>query len=172
MKMPLMLEVKDKKILVVGGGTIGFRKALSFLSYEGNVTCLSLSFLKDFEETTVECIVGPYDRAYISSYDIIVAATENHHLNGEIYHDAQELKKLCMTVDAINPSDFDHMAVKRKGDLTIAVSTQGGSPMFSKKMVQTLMAHVSDDELNTLASMVEKRRRKLNKENEKLYHSN
>lgn len=162
MKMPLMLDVKGKGVLVVGGGTIGLRKTKTFLKYGANVTCLSLDFLEDFQEMELTCIQGGYP-IKLDAYDIIIAATNDESLNGRIYEDAKALHKLCMTVDHINPSDFDFMAIRAKHDLTIAVSTGGKSPLFSKQIVDALMEFVSDEDLEKLERMVRKRQRRFQK---------
>ena len=161
MKMPLMLDVKDKQVLVIGGGPIGFRKAMKFLEYGANVTCISLDFIDDFNQTEIVCIHKPYHKKQLSDFEWIVAACDIS-LNGEIYRDAKQLNKLCMTVDRMQPSDFSFMAIREQRGLTLAVSTQGGSPSFSKEMVEKLMLSVTSDELDRLEDMVKKRREYLN----------
>lgn len=161
MKMPLMLDMKNKKVLIIGGGKIGGRKASTFLRYGALVTCISPELDDSFSSLDVNHIKGYYQDD-LDGFDIIVAATDDYDLNGRIYKKAHEMKKLCMTVDHINPSDFDFMAVRQKRDLTIAVSTGGGSPGFSKEIVSSLMKSVSSEDLDSLETMIKKRRERLN----------
>ena len=67
-----------------------------------------------------------------------MVATSSRELNASIYHDAQRLGVLCNVVDVPEYCDFYYPAVVRRGDLQIAVSTNGQSPALAQKLRQQL----------------------------------
>ena len=62
---------------------------------------------------------------------LAIAATNNHRLNKKIYKDCQELDVLCNVVDEPELCDFFVPAVVKRGDLQIAVGTEGHCPAYS-----------------------------------------
>ncbi len=163
MQMPIMIEMNRKKVLVVGGGPIGYRKAKKLDAFGADVTCLSMTFCKALTiEPGISCITAVYDSAFIKNYDMVVAATNDAKLNAEIYRQCNKDHICCMTVDAVNPSDFSFMATAVKEHLTIGVSTQGGSPVFAKELVEQLMSTIRDNDLDQLSMLIEKRKRMMN----------
>ena len=160
--MPLMVDVEGKKVLVVGGGTIGFRKTEKLCDYGAKVTCVSESFCSDFEDLgAVTLVMATYDPGYLQDFIMIVAATDKPDVNRRIYEDSKNAGLLCMTVDHKSPSDYAFMATQKKGPLSISVSTDGGSPGFSKDLVEGLMASVTDEQIAELEEMIRLRRQKL-----------
>ena len=72
---------------------------------------------------------------------LVIAATNDHELNKQIYKDCQELEILCNVVDQPELCDFYVPAVVRRGDLQIAIGTEGDCPAYAghirKKLEQT-----------------------------------
>jgi precorrin-2 dehydrogenase/sirohydrochlorin ferrochelatase len=60
-----------------------------------------------------------------------VAATNNNQLNKQIYRDCQELEVLCNVVDVPELCDFFVPAVVKRGDLQIAIGTEGKCPAYA-----------------------------------------
>jgi precorrin-2 dehydrogenase/sirohydrochlorin ferrochelatase len=69
---------------------------------------------------------------------LAVVATASRTLNGSIYREAQRRGVLCNVVDVPDYCDFYYPAVVRRGDLQIAISTNGQSPSLSQKLRQQL----------------------------------
>lgn len=154
MKMPLMFELKDKQILVVGGGKVGYQKSKKLIRYGAQILCVSKEHSEAF--TGLEAcrlVVDKYDESYIQEVDMVIAATNNRAVNDQIYLDCQIHKILCMRVDQVNQSDISFMATKEKEGLTVAVSTSGSSPNFSKKLVEQLMETVTEEAFRRLKLM-------------------
>lgn len=160
MQLPLMLEVKGMKVLVIGGGVVGFRKSKKLSQFGAEVTCVSAGFDPRFDTLTeVRCVIDTYNDTHLEGMSLAVAATDNPVVNTEIYKACQKRSILCMTVDAINTSDYSFMATEVKGDLLIGVSTHGKSPSFSKALAGQLMATISTQQLETLEEMIKKRKK-------------
>jgi len=160
MQLPLMLEVKDMKALVIGGGHIGFRKSEKLSRFGANVTCLSERFDVRFDTLTeVHCVKATYNASYVEGMSLVVAATDDSVVNTEIYEACQKCGILCMTVDAISASDYSFMATEVKDDLLIGVSTHGKCPSYAKVLAGQLMATVSQHQLDELEKMIKNRKR-------------
>ena len=69
---------------------------------------------------------------------LAVVATASRDLNGSIYREAQRRGILCNVVDVPEYCDFYYPAVVRRGDLQIAISTNGQSPSLAQKLRQQL----------------------------------
>lgn len=162
MGIPIMLDVRDKKVLIVGGGNIGYRKACTFVKHHADVMCVSLRFNKKFDTlNTVKKIEAGYNEAMLYGKDFVIAATDDSDLNGVIYNQCKDEKILCMTVDYENPSDFSFMAYRDKQDLLLALSTKGKSPKFAKEMITHIMEQLDESYFEQLKHDSDERERRI-----------
>ena len=81
--------------------------------------------------TDAELIKSRYSKNYLAGALLAIAATNNHKLNKQIYKDCQELEVLCNVVDVPELCDFFVPAVVKRGDLQIAVGTEGQCPAYA-----------------------------------------
>lgn len=134
--MPVFLEVKDKKFLIVGGGKVATEKIKRVLKFSYNITVVSPEITQELEsiikENSLNYINSPYTSDIIKDYDIIIVAVSDTNLQKVIYNDAKRENKLCNTVDVIGESDFIFPSVVKKGNLIVAFSTSGSSPALAK----------------------------------------
>jgi precorrin-2 dehydrogenase/sirohydrochlorin ferrochelatase len=82
--------------------------------------------------------IRPYVAADLDGTFLAVVATASRSLNGSIYQEAQRRGILCNVVDDPPYCDFYYPAVVRRGDLQIAISTNGQSPSLAQKLRQQL----------------------------------
>ena len=68
----------------------------------------------------------------------MIAATSSRAVNGAIYREAQRRKILCNVVDDPEYCDFYYPAVVRRGDLQLAISTNGKSPALAQRIRREL----------------------------------
>ncbi len=133
--------MKDKKCLVVGGGLVGIRKALTLEKCGAKVKVISDRFsqgMDDFKGTSILFIEKKYEKKDIKGMFLVFAATNNADLNKEIKMDAAGSNILCNVADATDQSDFLVPATVDRGDLIVAVSTSGASPAMAKKIRREL----------------------------------
>jgi precorrin-2 dehydrogenase/sirohydrochlorin ferrochelatase len=79
-----------------------------------------------------------FDAEDLDGTFLIVVATASRVLNESIYREAQRRAVLCNVVDDPEYCDFYYPAVVRRGDLQIAISTNGQSPSLAQKLRQQL----------------------------------
>lgn len=142
-KYPIFLELGNRRVVIIGGGAVAARKAEVVLRAGARLVVVA----ERIDDTlrglcahstssgqagkTAELIEGKYSKDYIASATIVIAATDNETLNKRIYKDCQELEILCNVVDSPALCDFFVPAVVKRGDLQIAIGTEGSSPAYA-----------------------------------------
>ncbi|MBU0992403.1 MAG: bifunctional precorrin-2 dehydrogenase/sirohydrochlorin ferrochelatase [Proteobacteria bacterium] len=139
---PVFLDVMGKHCLVIGGGKVGTRKAKMLFRCGAIVTAVSPVFSETLttfaEQHPLILKKKEYDRSDIEAAFIVVATTDDKALNLRIKNDAETLNILCNISDQPEESDFLVPSVVSRGDLSIAISTNGKSPALAKKLRQDL----------------------------------
>lgn len=140
MFFPLMTDISHSKILIVGGGTVAYRKALLFGKFCSAITIVSREFCKDFEvpENRFCKIVSDYKKEFLDGADIVVAATNDYITNKEISIECRNRHIPVNVVDTPELCSFFVPAVVCSGDLVIGISTGGKSPALSSKIRKEL----------------------------------
>ena len=126
MHYPIMLELKDKRCLVVGGGKVALRKTAELVKCGADIVIVSPSLCEDLkircEECHIQYIKDVYKKDYLKGVFLCFACTDDREQNANISSDARERGILVNTVDSPGESSFIVPAVRRKGDITLAVS--------------------------------------------------
>ena len=141
MMTPLLFNLKSKKVLVVGGGTVAARRIVTLLENGMQVIAVSPDFseaIERIENRQLTLINACYHKEQLVDIDLAVAATDNRELNQQIKRDCQSQKIWCNRVDDPEDSDFIFPSVIRRGDLTLSVCTEGASPFLTKCIVDEL----------------------------------
>lgn len=155
--MLIDLNVESKKILIIGGGSIGEFKTRKILQANSNIIVVSKSFtekLKQFEQQGLVKLVESNlksDAASINSLiktsDIIIVATENEELNKDLAKEAMMQNKLVSVVDNPSISDFNSPATIRFGDIRIGICTGGKSPAMSKVLRKRIEELITKEDI-------------------------
>jgi len=134
-KYPIFLELSGHRVVVIGGGTVALRKAQSLLAAGARLVVIA-EHIDDMltalcRGTNAQLIKSSYSKNYLAGAVLAIAATNDHRLNRRIYKDCQELEILCNVVDEPQLCDFFVPAVVKRGDLQIAIGTEGQSPAYA-----------------------------------------
>jgi len=136
---PAFLNLQGKKAVVVGGGSIAERKILSLLKAGAAVTVVSPAITarlrKEKEKKSLTHIARSYRKGDLRESVLVIAATNSPSVNTQIAADAPFLVNV---VDVPKECSFIAPSVIKRGPLTIAISTGGISPAFSKTIRQEL----------------------------------
>ncbi len=153
---PVMLNVKGKKCVVIGGGSVALRKAAKLRSRGAEVIAVSPEFFGNFDG--IEKIKKRYEPSDIAGSFLVIAATDDKDLNLEIASDAKKQNILVSLADNAEISDFVSPASHDIGDITLAVSTNGKFPALSKKLCDIMSEDIGfyNDILPTLEKYREK----------------
>ena len=136
-----MLNLKNKKCVIVGGGLVALRKCKTLLESEASITVVSPAFLNEFTELApgkILLIQDIFRTRYIEDCYLVIAATEEKKVNLEICRYCEKNRILVNVTDEPELCSFIAPAFFRRGDLTVAVSTGGKSPALAKKIKEDI----------------------------------
>jgi precorrin-2 dehydrogenase/sirohydrochlorin ferrochelatase len=134
---PIMVDLKDKKIVVAGGGHVAYHKIQHLLKYDVHVHVVSPTFHHEIvtlaKEEKVTLIQKPIEYEDYKDAFFIIAATDSKIVNEQIANLARHKQLVVNTTDPQNgnctiPASFN------RGKLVIGVSTGGASPTLAKKI--------------------------------------
>lgn len=165
MKGPILLNFDGKQALVIGGGTVGLRRAKTLAGYGCFVTCVDENM--EIPEPPVAGV--RYIKAYcqvdtaLDGMDIVVAATDRRELNARILEHCKMRGIWCNVVDDPDHSDFIFPSVVRRGDLTLSICTDGASPFLSTQIKKELDKKYDESYTERVALLKKLRRYVLDK---------
>ena len=139
---PIFLKASNLEVLIVGGGFVAEEK-LTFLlksSPDAKVTMVAPVFrentLKVAKKGNIKYIKDRYKNDYLDGKHMVIATTDNQSVNKEIYKDCRALNKLVNVADNPPYCDFYMGGIVTKGNVKVAISTNGKSPTTAKRLRQ------------------------------------
>lgn len=160
---PLNMDIRGKKVLVVGGGGTGTRKVLSLLACGADVTVVSTSFTKEIEAEAAKGGVilrkGYFQEEMCCGSFLIFACTSDKVINHRIVVEARRLKIPVNCVDDPASCDFTVPASFSRGDLLISISTGASSPALAAAVKRKLENIFGDQWIEGLALLQDARKR-------------
>jgi precorrin-2 dehydrogenase/sirohydrochlorin ferrochelatase len=176
---PVFFKLENIQMLLVGAGIVSTEK-LSFIlknSPNANITIVAIDISAELETiakqySNVKIIKKAFENDDLKNKQLVIAATNINNLNEEIYHAAKAQNILVNVADTPALCDFYLGSIVTKGDLKIAISTNGKSPTLAKRireMLETVLPENIDELLqnlqhyrNTLKGNFEEKVEKLN----------
>lgn len=137
---PIFLKVSQLNILIVGGGNVGLEKLTFLLKSSPNATVemLSPQFLDQTLELAKDHKVvitrDSYDKKYLEGRHMVIATTDKTEVNEQIYQDCRERHLLVNVADNPPYCDFYMGGIVTKGNVKVAISTNGKSPTTAKRL--------------------------------------
>ena len=139
---PIFLKTKNLNVLIVGGGFVAEEK-LTFLlksSPDANVTMVSPMYREGTIELAksgnVTLVTDSYNKKYLLAKHIVVATTDIPEVNVQVWKDCRAEAKLVNVADNPPYCDFYMGGIVTKGNVKIAISTNGKSPTTAKRLRQ------------------------------------
>ena len=135
---PIFVDLQKKPVLVVGGGTIAYRKVVTLLEHGAIVRIVSPHVLPELK-TLVDSVRCFWEQKEYSPDDIqdaslVFSCTEKEDVNAQVSNNAKEKFRLINVVDDPEKCTFIVPSILERGDLTIAVSTSGSSPIVARQI--------------------------------------
>jgi precorrin-2 dehydrogenase len=137
---PLFVKLQNRSCLVVGAGVIGEGKIGSLLDSAAIVCVVAPRATPRVREWSTTGAIAWQRRKFtpddLDGRFLVVAATPSATVNALVFEEARRREVLCNVVDDPPHCDFFYPAVVRRGDLQIAISTNGKSPAFAQRLRQ------------------------------------
>jgi siroheme synthase-like protein len=160
---PVFLKLENLRTLIVGGGYVGMEKLEAVItnSPAATITLVATHISDEIKETAKEfpnitLVEKPYNISDITNYDIVIAAINDPVVSKQVVLDAKSKKILVNAADKPELCDFYLSSVVKKGNLKIAISTNGKSPTVAKRVKEMLndtLPNEIDDLLNQMQSI-------------------
>jgi len=148
---PIFLKVSELKTLIIGGGNVGLEK-LKFLlksSPNAKVTIVSIDFKQELIDLArgyqVEFIKDSYQPIFLQECHLVIAATDNIDVNIQVYKDCKSRNILVNVADNPPYCDFYMGGIVTKGNVKLAISTNGKSPTTAKRLRQFFEEVIPED---------------------------
>jgi len=162
---PAYLDLADRRVLVVGGGTVAESKIIQLVEARARVLVVSPTLTTRLESMkqagALEHREGQFDSTDLEGVVLVISATNDESVNREVAETASDQGVLHNVVDQPALCNFITPAVVARGELQISISTGGGSPSLAqrvKREVATLIGPEYGDLLLLAAEMRQRAR--------------
>ncbi|HHW60418.1 MAG TPA: bifunctional precorrin-2 dehydrogenase/sirohydrochlorin ferrochelatase [Syntrophomonadaceae bacterium] len=139
---PIYLNLVNRLCLVIGGGKVAERKIQTLLEYGARVTVVSPelqpSIRQWFEEGKISYIQEPFRPDMLEGVLLVFIATNQPDVNHYITETCRSRGVLVNTVDDPPNCDFYVPALVKRQSLSLAISTEGKSPLFAARLRRKL----------------------------------
>jgi precorrin-2 dehydrogenase/sirohydrochlorin ferrochelatase len=156
-KYPVFLDLAERRVVIVGGGAVAVRKARALLEAGARLVIVAERASEPLTALcargSAELIRAKYSKQYIAQAVLVITATNSAKTNEEIYRDCQALEILCNVVDEPRLCDFFVPAVVKRGDLQIAIGTEGDCPAYAGHLRKKLEGIVTEEHGRFLAEL-------------------
>jgi precorrin-2 dehydrogenase / sirohydrochlorin ferrochelatase len=159
---PVFLKLHELDLLIVGAGEVAHEKLFFILksSPDANVTVVApwispkiFELLRANPGHKVTFRPRDFEPTDVVGFQMVIAATNDRPLNERIREAAKSWGALVNVADTPDLCDFYLGGVVTKGDLKIAISTNGKSPTFAKRLRQILEEALPDATPNLLRNL-------------------
>ena len=162
MSYPIVLtHLNERRCIVIGGGQVAERKLTALIEAGAHPLVISPQVTPEIERMRAEDSLSIISRVYqtgdLSGAWLVIAATDDRETNEAIAAECAQTGILLNVVDVPDLCSFTVPAVIRRGDLSVAISTEGQAPAFARYMRRTLEATVDEAYGQMLAILSELR---------------
>lgn len=165
---PVFLKLEHLRLLIIGGGNVGLEK-LNAVLHNAPATSIKLVAISISEEIkelasqhqNIELHERPFSSTDLDNTDLVITAINDKHESERIREEVKSRGLLINAADKPELCDFYLGSIVKKGNLKIAISTNGKSPTVAKRLKETFeetLPHELDDVLNNMQTI----RNKLN----------
>jgi len=139
---PIFVKLEGRLVVVIGGGSVAEAKIPSMLGAGARVRLIAPSITPQIAERVrlgrIDWLPKEFEAADLNGAFLVIAATSAPRVNEAVFREAEARGLLCNAVDDIEHCHFYYGAVVQRGDLQIAISTNGKSPALAQRLRKEL----------------------------------
>ncbi|HET6254768.1 MAG TPA: TSUP family transporter [Puia sp.] len=165
---PIFVKLEELKLLIVGGGNVGLEKLQTVIQNSPStpVTLVAPGIIPAIRELAdqhpnIRLLERPYDSRDLENADIAIVAVDDRTVSETVARDARNRGILVNVADTPDLCDFYLGSVVRRGDLKIAISTNGKSPTIAKRLKEEI-GNMIPDEMDAVLDDMQTIRTRLN----------
>ncbi|MFT8736124.1 MAG: siroheme synthase CysG [Zymomonas mobilis] len=142
--LPLFADIRQRPVLVVGGGEVAARK-VALLKKAGAVVkivakALQAELLDLEQKNEIEWLAQSFLPEQLDDVFLVIAATDNKVLNQTVYEAAEQRHRLVNVVDDQSKCSFIFPSIVDRSPVTVALSSSGASPVLVRMLREKLEA--------------------------------
>ncbi len=139
---PIVLEVSDRQVAIIGGGAVALRKAEGLIDAGATKIKVVAPLIRDEFPPTIERVHAEYQPAHLAGATLVFATTDSAEVNGAVVRDCRARSILVNRADAdTTAGDFVTPATMRDGPLLVSIST-GGFAALAARVRDELKQHM------------------------------
>ncbi|MEL6660559.1 MAG: bifunctional precorrin-2 dehydrogenase/sirohydrochlorin ferrochelatase [Bacteroidota bacterium] len=148
---PIFLKTEQLNFLIVGGGNVAYEKLFFIMKSSPNTkaTVVAPLIREEVRELAtrheIELIEDVYAPSFLEGRHIVIATTDRPEVNHQVYQDARARQLLVNVADTPELCDLYLGGIVTKGNLKIAISTNGKSPTLAKRLRQLFESIFPED---------------------------
>jgi siroheme synthase-like protein len=139
---PIFVKLQGRLVVVVGGGEIAAGKIAGLLRAGARVRVIAPDvhavFAEPIRNRKIEWIPREFASGDLAGATLVIAATSAAGVNASVFREAESRGIMCNAVDDIENCHFYYGSIVQRGDLQIAISTNGKSPALAQRLRQEL----------------------------------
>lgn len=157
---PVFLKLENMRVLVVGGGKVALEKLHAILQNSPATTVKLVGIIINddvralaLKHDNIQLEERAFDVSDLDEVQVVIVAVNDHEASKEISLLAKQSGKLVNVADKPELCDFYLSSIVQKGNLKIAISTNGKSPTVAKRLKEIFheaLPDKLDDVLNNL----------------------
>jgi len=159
---PAFIDLRNKEILVVGGGKVATRKVEKLLPFGGNITVVAPRVSPKLKTLAKKGRIRLKRRRFLTGdlkgKTLVVVAVDDIKLQKKIFNLCTKRGILCNSVDNLEYCNFIFPALTLRGELVVGISTSGKAPALSKALREWIDKNLPK-ELNKVLNILHKERK-------------
>lgn len=161
---PIFADLKDRLVLVVGGGAVAERKTLSLLEASAEVLVgapeLTPALAALAAEGRIRHLSGCFDPAWLDEVWLAVAATDDRETNAAVSEAAAVRRIFSNVVDDPELSSFQVPSIVDRSPVIVAISSSGVAPVLARRIRERIES-LFDHTLGQLAGLAASYRKRI-----------
>ncbi len=147
---PLLMNLEDKFIVIIGGGEVAFRKVQDLCQAGAVVQVISPWMHPDLEKlagepgSRITLKKRKYKKGDLKGAMLVFSATNQPGVNRLVFREAKKRNTFINAVDDPPNCTFIVPSVERRGDLVLALSTSGSSPAMAARLRREIASHIPE----------------------------
>jgi precorrin-2 dehydrogenase/sirohydrochlorin ferrochelatase len=164
MRYPLFLDLSNQLVVVIGAGSVAARKIRTLLRAKAMVLVISpeatTSIRRLVQAKLVDWVPRRYRQGDLRGAYLVIAATDDFAVNQAICKEAKRRNLLVNCIAPPTAGNFFVPSLVKRGGISLAISTDGASPAFAKRLRRDLEHFLGNKYPQLLKAMSAARRAK------------